>query len=352
MDCPQTKLLFICKRREISYGTDTYGTTTLSSGLLNSARLVVEMLQQNGIRSKLVQVTDNNDIDREVTQYRPTVVIIEALWVIPSKFEVLCRLHPNVTWVIRLHSEIPFLANEGMAFEWLYGYKKFYPNVQIGGNSKRLNKELHHLLDIPILYMPNYYEVDFDYTGHRQEDEDIVNVGCFGAIRPLKNQLIQAVAAIRFADSIDKTLRFHINSNRVECKGEPIQRNLQDLFVNTEHELVEVPWLDHPEFIEYIKENIDLGLQVSFTETFNIVAADLVNCNIPLVVSDEVGWSFPLFQANPTSTHSIVNTLHFVWNMRKLKLQFLNKLGLAINGLKSIETWKALYCQKGRYDEV
>jgi hypothetical protein len=77
------------------------------------------MLVANGVDSTIIEVIDNNGIDREVTKYKPTHVIIEALWVIPSKFEILTKLHPNVKWIIRLHSEIPFLANEGIAMEWM-----------------------------------------------------------------------------------------------------------------------------------------------------------------------------------------------------------------------------------------
>ena len=67
------RILFILKRH--NYGP--------SYGLLNSCGYISEALRRNGIESKSVEVTDNNDIDREVSQYQPTHVIIEALWVVP-----------------------------------------------------------------------------------------------------------------------------------------------------------------------------------------------------------------------------------------------------------------------------
>ena len=88
------KVLFICKKKKSS-GPGPY-TQVISSGLLNSATFVNNMLVANGIESKIVEVQDNNDIDREVHSYKPTHVIIEALWVVPSKFEVLTKLHPDV----------------------------------------------------------------------------------------------------------------------------------------------------------------------------------------------------------------------------------------------------------------
>ena len=112
------KILFLLKRRE-DYSAKIHGSNVgLSTGLYNSASFMNDMLNELGIESKLSVVIDNNCIDREVTQYQPTHVVIEALWVVPTKFAVLQALHPNVKWIVRLHSELPFLANEGMALHW------------------------------------------------------------------------------------------------------------------------------------------------------------------------------------------------------------------------------------------
>ena len=98
------RILFILKYRESDYGSYNNDPTVekktwaytqgLSSGLLNSAKFVCDMLfDELGYESKLVQVADNNDIDREVTQYKPTHVIIEAYWVVPEKFEILTNFN-------------------------------------------------------------------------------------------------------------------------------------------------------------------------------------------------------------------------------------------------------------------
>ncbi len=52
---------------------------------------------------------------------------------------------------------------------------------------------------------------------------------------------------------------------------------------------------------------MDLGTQVSFTETFNIVVADFVYNGIPCVVSEEIYWMPDSMKVrNPTSTDEIV----------------------------------------------
>ena len=45
--------------------------------------------------------------------------------------------------------------------------------------------------------------------------------------------------------------------------------------------------MDHESFIELVK-SMDMCLQVSFTETFNIVTADAVANSVPVVVSSEM----------------------------------------------------------------
>jgi len=333
--CPpkDIKLLFICKRRHI-YSQST--NSQISSGLLNSAKFVVDMLNNNGVKAKLVDVVDNNAIDREVTWYKPTHVIIEALWVTPEKFKVLQKLHPKVKWIVRLHSEIPFLANEGIAIEWIYEYLK-YKNVYLSSNSLKSVEELSKLLNVPIAYLPNYYPITNASTPDNKRN--VINIGCFGAIRPLKNQLIQAIAAIEFGNLIGKTIHFHINGNRIEGKGDPILKNIENLFANNpQHKLIKHEWMNHTDFIRVIRK-MNVGMQVSYSETFNIVTADFVNSNIPVVVSPEIFWVADLYKADPNSVDSIVSKLKFVWKTRGLGLHKINKLKLKSYDAASRDAW-------------
>lgn len=346
------KVLFIIKRRLLPAGTvinrgSTYSeeecindapeyTNTISSGLVNSANFVVDMLVKHGIVAKLVQVVDNNCIDREVKAFKPTHVIVEAFWVVPEKFTILAKLHPNVKWVIRNHSETPFLANEGMAMRWMFDYLK-QPNTVVSTNSTRAQRELSYLLSTDIPLLLNYYPT----TNERAitpSMSDEVDVCCFGAIRPLKNHLMQALAAIKFADGIGKKLNFHVNVNREEQKGLSVLNNLRGVFNNLDHDLVEHPWMNHDDFIKLVK-TMDIGMQVSFTETFNIVAADLVNNHIPIVVSPEIFWATGICKADPTDFDNIVATLHLVWKLRRLKVHHLNKCKLERYNDEAICSW-------------
>lgn len=334
------RVLFVCKRRQgySGPGYSDWGGGHISSGLTISAMLVSDMLNTIGVASRVVQVVDNNDIDREVFRFKPTHVIIEALWVVPGKFKILTKLHPHVKWIVRVHSEIPFLAHEGIAMEWLFGYKDLY-NVEIGSNSKRMKRVLENLLGVNILYLPNYYPVGLSYKEYRRYNPigDTIDIGCFGAIRPLKNQLIQAVAAIKYADEHEKVLRFHINSNRIENRGDGILKNLRSLFKNVIHQLVEHPWMDRDDFIKAIKK-MDLGMCVSYTETYSVIAADMVANGIPVVVSPEISWVSDLSKADPNSVDDIASKISTAVNIKNLFM--VNKGLLKLNSFASKKVWR------------
>ena len=325
------RILFLTKKGQKYSGNYGYSE---SSGLLNSARFVVRMLREHNVCANMVEVLDNNDIDREVSKHLPDVVVIEALWVIPSKFDVLTKLHPKVQWVVRVHSEIPFLAQEGIALRWLFEYLK-QPKVYVGFNSLRA---LHDFMRVSwsdkLLFMPNYFPEHQHALGKASHDE--LHVGCFGAIRPLKNQLLQALSAIRYSDLESKHLNFHMNTTRVEG-GEEVLKNIRSLFENSPHRLVEHEWLKHSHF-QHLLSRMNLSMCVSLSETFCIVAADTVSLGVPLVCSQEVPWSSRVSQAAPNSMDSVLDAMYRVLRLRRFS-GYLNRRGLKEYNSKSVEVW-------------
>lgn len=343
------KVLFILKRK-IDYVTDLPVTDSigLTTGLYNSAKFVNDVLIKNGIDSKMSVVIDANSIDKEVYNNRPTHVIIEALWVTPAKFSELSRLHPTVKWIVRLHSELPFLANEGMAMDWIGDYGA-NPNIVIGVNSTRMIAEIrryyHYVysfdcdaLSRKIIFLPNCYPDNFFYKKYRPGN--VIDIGCFGAIRPMKNHLIQATAAIRFAEYIGKKLRFHINAGRVEQKGSSVLHNLEGLFSHLHargHKLINHPWVEHDMFLK-ICSDMDIGMQVSLNETFNIVAADFISQSVPVVCSKEIPWASNFFIADPTNARQIFDKLLLSHRLPSLNILH-NRCRLRNNILDAENTW-------------
>lgn len=338
-----------------------YSCGILHSGLFNSASFINQMLSENGFESAVVHAIDNNCIDRLVTQHKPDVVIIEAFWVVPEKFDILAKLHPNVKWVVRNHSKTPFLANEGIAYDWALRYSE-HPNVFISSNSQVTNEEMIKLVASKhgmsldqaksrCPYLPNYYPIHFDdhLHDHLIIQKGVINISCFGAIRPLKNHMIQAVAAIKFAEQHKLKLRFHINGNRVEGNAGSILRNLRSLFKHLpQHELVEHAWVPHDQFLKIVAQ-MDVGLQVSYTETYNIVAADHIQMGVPVITSDEIDWVASNFHANPNSSDDIVKVLTMVYRCKQFRSSksLLRKTlrNAERFNLKTLNCWKEVLCK-------
>lgn len=310
---PKSRILFILKKRHV-YGK--HYAAGLSSGLYNSAKFAADMLTKHGFPVSLVEVADNNDVDREVTKFRPDIVVVEALWIIPSKMEILQKLHPNVTWVIRVHSEAAFLAQEGIAISWLSQYPTF-KNVYVAVNSLEALSQLisfypdKGLHTFKLLYLPTYYPAPRKPYDEHQFSGTTINVACMGAIRVLKNTLIQAMAAIRFVDEKGWKLRFHVNMALFDMEGNAPYRSVVDLFSGTRHELVQHDWLDHDAFLAVLR-GIDLAMQVSFSETFCITAADSVASGVPTVGSHAIRWLDKDSKADPISVNGITQALHRV----------------------------------------
>lgn len=265
-----------------------------------------------------------------MVKYNPTHVFIEALWVVPEKIQLLAERYHRIKWIIRVHSNSPFLANEGMAIEWLKAYDNIrIDNVLIAPNDIPMFNDLVAILSNPskVRYLPNYYIIRPLQGNEIVKHPEDVHISSFGAVRPLKNQLTQAIAAIKFANSIGKNLVFHINATRIEQQGNNVLKNIISLFEGSRHKLVQHDWLLHEDFLALIS-SMDINLQVSLTETFNIVTADSVNELVPVIVSKEVGWVDTMYHANPNDASDISTRMQLIWNGDRKTIARTNWLAL------------------------
>lgn len=298
------KILFVLKDRFYNK------TNTKSYGLINSSKQVAKYLESIGYDCKVVQVIDGNYIDREIHEFKPDVVIIEALWVTGEKMKELIEIkrYKHIKWVIRIHSDIGFLSAETQALQYVNDYISLKKeNLFISCNNYAFNLNLSKSMNWEYVYLPNI--IDLKYHKHKHSDySSYIDIASFGSLRILKNQCYQAMCAMEAANKLGKRLRFHITVDvgmNEQNNRYPVIRNLEELFENSYHELVKHYWLENDEFHHLIKK-MDLGLQLSYTESFNIVTADFVNHGVPIIVSDAIRW-MPWFLK--TSTVEYIKTI-------------------------------------------
>lgn len=307
MNPTNPRVLFIIKKFY-----DYYPPHHISNGLRTSALLVVKMLASLGYDVFLAEAIDGNSIDALVAQYKPDRVVIEAIWVTPDKMAELQRLWPNVEWTVRVHSCLPFLSNEGCAISWIAAYRK--QGIAVAFNSTQAVEDFSTVWRVE--YLPNYYPV----RPRRSKDASTckLDIGCFGAIRPLKNQLIQAFAAISYANDRKILLTFHMNGSRIEQNGSNNLKNIQALFEAAGHKLELHPWMDHVDFLALVA-SMDMCLSVSLSESFCIVASDAVSQGVPLVGSEAIPWLPFEAQAPVDSVSGIVGVMGRAGSHRAIK---------------------------------
>lgn len=334
------KVLFLLK---INNGYGYY--TGPKSGLFNSANILAVQLKEHlGLQTKVVTCVDGNSIDKEVNIYKPDIVILEAIWVTPEKLREIARLYPDIQFIVRVHSEVSFLSNEGKALEWINEYITIH-NTIVGFNSKATHDEFRKVYPF-VLYLPNIYEDVISpkvrllkFMGQRKSKHHKreINIGCFGAIRPLKNQLFQALAAIRYASIEGKFLNYHINATRIEQQGSAVLDNIRSLFSVTRHNLVEHAWLDRPDFLALVGK-MDLGLQISFTESFNIIAADFIKQGIPIIVSPSVRWCPDFSKVSTIDSDEVVHKIKYTLSHHEDFAEG-QLVSLAHYNKRAIDTW-------------
>lgn len=327
------KVLFLLKRR--SYCGNSYG-------LKVSCELVAKALKDYHVHSKIVTIVDSNEIDREVHNFKPDFCFLEAIYAPPYKVREVIRLHPNTHFNVRIHSKVEFLAQESMAFNWLAEYKeiaKYYSNFSISANNLDFIHEMNNALGYRMDYTPNIYPIEGKYKTDTNPIGSILSVGAFGALRILKNHLQMAVGAIKVADDLGLKLRFHINdSSTIEKEGNSIKKNLISLFADTRHDLVMNNWEHHHDFTNLVKR-MDLGLQISMSESFNLTAADFIAHGIPVVGSPEITFLSSLYQARPTDFEDIVNKIKFALKYKTWGIHLLNEIKLRNHNKVATQEW-------------
>ena len=346
-----SRILFVLKRRE-DYDPIKHSQISKQCGLFNSIDYVHNMLLSQGYDSQLSICIDNNCINGYVYKFKPTHVIIEALWVVPDKIRLLQSMYPSIKWIVRLHSAIPFLSIESsQSMKWIAEYSKI-DNTFVAVNDPRLMTELSVYvsnLDSDykdrIIYLPNYYpQTNIKKFKNSISEKDTIDISCFGAIRPFKNNMTQALASIEFCKRKKKKLRFHINSERNELNGATVYQNLIQLFSyldTNQYSLVCHPWASRDEFLE-ICSTIDIGMQVSFTETFNIVGADIITNGVSLIGSSEIPWLNERYCASPQDVEDIIDKLILTYDdLEKNVID--NQKSLSQYLEKTVNVWKEFF---------
>lgn len=302
------------------------GLTGQTSGLTVTA----DMIQENVKDSAKVVINNLAHIKLAIQRFKPTNVISVGMVLSLNESKELVSSFPSINFFTMVHSNIPFSSVIGDESRRVYesldaGFKVIY-------NDDRYADAMGGI------FLPNIYSKPMQ-PKITNPIKDELNVICGGVVRPFKNHVIQAHAAIKYADELGVKLKFHCNLS-INHGGQFVIGNLKNIFNNNKnHSLVNLPWKKNSELVKSLR-NYHLGMQVSLSESFNATAADYVTAGLPMVVSSEVRWASDKCKADAHSVKDIVqkmreaeshvaesqsNLIHYADNAIRMWNTFLNE---------------------------
>ncbi len=222
---------------------------------------------------------------------RPTHVVLAAPWIPSTELAALAAEFPEVAFVVISHSNVGFLAADPHAIRLLRETADLQlatHNVFVGGNSRKFTDWATEAWGVHAVCLPNLYCTAETFPQHdRHWQGGALRLGLFGANRPLKNFLSGAAAAVELARRLRVPIELVLSSGRNEGGDVRALDEMTEDIANLR--VTRTGWLPWPSFRRLLR-TVDLVLQVSYTETFNVVTADAIAEGVPVVASDAIDW--------------------------------------------------------------
>lgn len=277
-----------------------------------------ETLKQHGIQTEVWSILTTEDLvekideDHKKNHKKPTHIIISAPWVPTSLLAELTCKYPHIQFTVVSHSNVGFLAADRNGIKLLREeiiLQQHVHNFQVAGNSKRFADWATVGWDEEVVFLPNLYNIAHMKLKRKQwNKKDTLRIGCFGAVRPLKNQITAAAAALAIARKLDVQTELWFNSGRNEGGSFSSMHTIEQLVGKVDgFKIRHMPWAPWDKFREFVG-TMHLNLQPSYTESFNMVVADSVYESVPAVVSEAICWTPNGWVANSDDAMAIAKT--------------------------------------------
>ncbi len=238
-----------------------------------------------------------------------THVVVSAPWIATAELARMAHKHPDVEFSVLSHSNVGFLQADPRAIALLRegaDLERAMPNFHIAANAESLRDWWQAAYQTPMQLLPNMYP--FQSTRNRRTwSGGTLRIGCFCAIRPYKNVLTAAAAALEVGVRLRASdLEFWISGGRTEGGG-TIAEAIHQMYVNVPRaKVVANQWESWPQFLGTVG-SMDLLMQPSYTETFNMVTADGISRGVPSVVSESIAWAPKNWRASTDSARDLAD---------------------------------------------
>lgn len=281
---------------------------------LNVAGYTTEkVLNQHGFETVVYPVRHNVDVVHSIDRYNETHkvklthAVISAPWLSVHDVKSLLNHFPTIQFVILSHSNVGFLQADPWGVKLLRQYHKLskeFTNFKVGGNSKKFVDWMKQAYGDDVVLLPNLYPVD-NPIEKRWDGKSTIKIGAFGAVRPEKNFMTAAAAAVAIQSILNVPVELHMSTGGEEDRG--LTAPAVDQLCEGKIAVVRHPWTFWDGFIQIIA-SMDLLIQVSYTESFNMVTADGISVGVPSVVSSAIHWAPKSWQSDSDNALTVART--------------------------------------------
>lgn len=292
-------------------------------GLHVAGYATAEVLRDNSIEAHAHAVRHNVDIvhllDHAVRPY--THVVISAPWLSVHDLRALITHYPDTQFVILSHSNVGFLQADPGGVHLLRKYHElteFHCNLRVGGNSRKFVDWLRTAYGRDVVWLPNLYPIG--ECDPRPCVQTPLIIGAFGAVRPQKNFMTAAAAAVAIHRLLGVPVELHMSSGGEGDQGTTIPAIEQMCSGLADFKLVRHDWNYWDQFIGLIGQ-CDLLLQPSYTESFNMITADGISVGVPSVVSSAISWAPKSWQADSDDALDISHTAVRLLENREVEIE-------------------------------
>lgn len=311
-------------------------------GLGVTASNTAKVLRQYGVYAEVWPIVDAAGLDANLARFANqkvpiTHVVISAPWIPTLQLQSLMLKYPYIEFACLSHSNVGFLQADTAGVTKIREYldlETANANFRFGGNSRKFCAWVEQAYNDPCMWLPNLYYLDHTSAPRRPlyAGGGTLRIGAFGALRPLKNFMSAAGAALAIARSMRADLELWISAGRNEGGGNTVVDAIRAMFRGLPYaKLVENSWQTWPQF-RHTVAHMHLLLAVSYTESFHVVTADGITEGVPSVCSDAIDWVPPYWSAPADDVTQIAN----------IGIGLLQNIGATSDGLRALSAYNTL----------
>jgi hypothetical protein len=285
---------------------------TSSVGLNVAGYTTAQVLRENGVDVSVFPVRDNVDLVHAIDKYNEnhpdplTHLVICAPWLTPHDLKSIAHNYKNMKIVALSHSNVGFLQADYQGLHNIRGYQKLehhHKNLKVGGNSEKFVDWMETAYGRHVTYLPNLYPVSTPMLSKQWNRSVPLKIGAFGAVRPYKNFMTAAAAALLIHRETGMPVEFHMSAGAEGDSGMIIPA-IQAMLEHTGVNLVTHNWCYWTDFIKLVS-SMDLMIQPSYTESFNLITADGVMSGVQSVVSTAITWAPDGWKADSDNANEV-----------------------------------------------